>query len=351
MGSISDAIKVNVSVIPATALLTQYGVPAIVGESTCSTKNTPKKYTAIEAVGTDHGTSSKLYIAASSAFDQGARTVYLVSMTVATAGSPTATEVETALGTLASYASNNQITGVCLAGIGCDQSTLTAKLKTFAENHDQIFTVTNPNGESVSEITSVVPALSSANGYFLAHADADQTGDIAAAALGMLSVLKPWVTPFWKVIDTDVNAYFTPSEGAALEAVKANYIIDLGDGTNRMSQAYTTLTNGTPKFIDITRFRYYVALTIQNAIAQYRMATEKIPYNETGLKYIRGEIKGVLETLVSVGAISEYTVTMPDISSIEAADIENRRLTGTKVGFKYSGDMQYYVVDLIMEAI
>jgi hypothetical protein len=351
MGSISQTIKVNVSVIPATALLTQYGVPAIVGESTSSTKNTPKKYTSIDTVGTDHGTSSKLYIAARSAFDQGVRTIYLVSMTVATAGSPTATEIETALDTLGSYATNNLITGVCLAGIGCDQSSLTAKLKTFAETNDLIFTVTNPNGESVSEIASAVPALSSANGYFLAHADSNQTGDIAAAALGTLSVLKPWVTPFWKSIDTDVNAYFTPSEGTTLEAAKANYIADLGDGTNRMSQAYTTLATGTPKFIDITRFRYYVALTIQNAIAQYRMATEKIPYTATGLKYIQGEIAGVLESLISAGAISSYTVTMPDINDIDAADIENRKLSDINVRFKYSGDMQDYEVNLIMEAI
>jgi hypothetical protein len=351
MGNISQAITINASVVAASTLLTQYGTPAIVGESTYSTKDTPKKYTALTTVGTDHGTSSKVYIAAEAAFAQGVRAIYVVAINASTAGTPTATEVEAALATLGAFATNHLITGICLAGIGSDKDTLTAKLKTFAEANGLIFTVTNTNGATAAEIVADVTALSSANGYFLAHADSDQTGDVAAAALGTLSVLKPWVTPYWKEITSDVNAYFAPSDGATLEAAKVNYILDLGDGVNRMSQALTTLTTGTPKYIDITRSKYYIALTLQNAIAQYRIATEKIPYTATGLKYIAGELSGALEKLISVGAISVYTVTMPDIDSIDAADIEDRKLTGVKVSGTLAGDMHAFEIDLTLEAI
>ena len=351
MGSIQDAIVIDVSVVSVDTTRTMYGTPAIVGESTYSTKDSPKKYTSLAAVGTDHGTSSKIYTAAKAIFAQGCKNLYAVSMTVATAGSPTATEVETALATLANYAKNRLIHGVCLAGISSDSTTLTAKLKTFADTNRVIFTVTNPNGATVAEITAAAPALSSANGYFLAHADTNQTGDVAAAALGLLSVLKPWVSPYWKEIVVGVDTFFTPDDGPTLEAARANYVIDLGDDVTRMSQAITTKDDGDPKFIDITRTKYYVAQVLQNAIAQYRIATEKIPYTATGLKYIAGEIKGAMESLVSLGALSEYTVTMPDIDDIDASDKADRRLTGVVIWARNAGDIQEFTIPLTLEAI
>ncbi|PKG32191.1 hypothetical protein, partial [Methanoregula sp.] len=211
MGNIPDAIKINASVVPATRFVTQWGTPAIVGESTYATKDTPKLYTSIDAVKTDHGTSSKITVAATAIFAQGVRRLYAVAINAATPGTPTATEVETALATLDTYATSRLINGVCLAGIESDESALTAKLKTFADTNNVIFTVTNPNGATVANITSATPALSSANGFFLAHADSDQAGDVAAVALGLLMALKPWVSPFWKEVVTDVDAFFLPS--------------------------------------------------------------------------------------------------------------------------------------------
>jgi hypothetical protein len=351
MGSISDAIKINASVVPAIRFVTQWGIPAIVGESTYLTKNTPKAYTTIDAVKTDHGSSSAISVAAAAIFDQGVRKLYAVAMTVASAGNPTATETETALATLTTYASGRLINGVCLAGIGSDKDTLTAKLKTFADTNNVIFTVTNPDGATVANITAKTGALSSANGFFLAHNDADQTGDVAAAALGLLMALKPWVTPYWKEIVCDVNAFFLPSQGPTLEAALANYVTDLGDGVTRISQGLTTKSDSNPKFIDITRTKYYLSLVIQNAIATYRIATEKIPFTAAGLKFIEGEIKGALEGAKSDGAISDYTVTMPTLAEIDDADLEDRKLSGVKIWARLAGDIQEFDLDLILEAI
>lgn len=351
MGSIQDAIVISVSVVSVDATKTMYGIPAIVGESTYSTKDSPKKYTSLATVGTDHGTSSKIYTAAEAIFAQGCKYLYAVAISAATPGSPTATEVETALATLALYAKNRLIHGVCLAGIHSDSTTLTAKLKTFADTNSVIFTVTNPDNATVSQITTAAAALSSANGYFLAHADTNQTGDIAAAALGLLSVLKPWISPKWKELTVDVNEFFTPTDVVSLEAAHINGVIDLGDDITRMSQALTTQEDGDPKFIDITRVKYYVAQVTQTAIAQYLLASEVVPYTAAGLKYIASEIKNAMEGLVSDGALAEYTVTMPSIDDIEPSDKADRRITGIKIKIKNAGAIQEMVIPITLEAI
>lgn len=351
MGNIPDAITIDASVVPATRFATQWGTPAIVGESTYSTKDTPKLYTTIDAVKADHGTSTAITIAATAIFAQGVRRLYAVAITAATPGTPTATEVETTLDTLSTFASGRLINGVCLAGICSDQTTLTAKLKTFADANNVIFTVTNDNGATVSEITGAMAALSSANGFFLAHADTDQAGDVAAAALGLLMALKPWVSPFWKEIDADIDEFFLPSQGPTLETALANFVTDLGDGITRVSQGLTTQSAGNPKFIDITRTKYYMAAALQNAIASYRIATEKIPFTAAGLKYIEGELKAALENIRTLGAISEYSITMPLIGDIDPDDIQDRKLSGVYIWAKLAGDMQEFDLNLTPEAI
>lgn len=351
MGNIPQDIVINASVVPATTLRPQYGVPAIVGESSYTTKDAPKAYTSLAAVKTDHGTATKISIAAEAIFAQGSRSLYAVAINASTPGTPTATEVETSLATLESYAQNRVIHGVCLAGIESDENTLTAKLLEFADDNSVIFTVTNPNGATVSAITAKTGALSSANGYFLAHADADQAGDVAAAALGLLMVLKPWLTPKWRELVCDVNAFFLPNEWSTLETAKANYVTDLGDGIIRISQSYTTKSDGNPRFIDVTRTKNYVAQVLQNAIATYRIATEKIPFTSTGIKYIEGEIRGAMDGLVKLGALSDYRIMMPTLDTIPDEDQQQRRMSGISVWARLAGDVQEIEMDLVLEAI
>ena len=351
MPSIPNAITVDASVVPATSRQTQWGVPAVVGESTYAPKNTPKLYTNIDEVKTDHGASTAVTTAARAIFAQGARKLYAVAAQVALAGSPTATEIETALATLTNYATNRLVHGVCLAGIYSDDADLTAKLKAFADAKNLIFTVTNPAGASVATITGATAALSSPNGFFLAHADAAYTGDIAAAALGKLMVLKPWVSPYWKGIDCDVDAYFDPDDEPVLEAAEVNYVADLGDGVNRISSALLTQSDNTPRFIDITRTKYYLVATLQNAIAAYRMATEKIPYTPAGLKFIEGEILETMERVVTAGALSSYQVTMPDFDQIPDSDLQARRLSGIYIWARMAGEIHEFALNLTLEAI
>ncbi|PKG31536.1 hypothetical protein, partial [Methanoregula sp.] len=187
--------------------------------------------------------------------------------------------------------------------------------------------------------------------FHLAYARTNRAGCAVAVRLVRMTALKPWISPFWKEVVTGVDAFCVPNEGPTLEAGKENYITDLGDGVTRVSQGLTTKSDSSPKFIDITRTKYYIALILQNAIASYRIATEKIPYTAAGLKFIEGELKGAMESVKALGAISDYSITMPLIDDIDPTDIQNRKLSGVRLWGKLAGDMQEFDMDLMLEAI
>jgi|GEM_PF-2187900 hypothetical protein len=341
---IGDAITINVVTEEVTRAAIEWGTPAVVGESDYTSKNSPKLYASLDAVKTDHGETSNVYKAAQAIFAQGIRRLYAVAIDAAVPGSPTATEVQTALNTLASYAENKEIHGVCCAGI--TDTTLLAELKSFADSNNVIFTATNANGDSVSTITTAVGNLSSSNGFFLAHNDSDTTEDVAAAALGVLMALKPWETAFWRAINTDVDEYFAPGDVPTLESGKANVILNLA-GANRISNGLTT--GGDPKFIDITRTKYYTVTAIQDSIANLRLRMAKIPWSDAGLEYVRGAIASALESMVRDGALSSYDIVMPSLDSIPEADRQNRKLTGVQVTATLAGDIHEFSLNLTIQ--
>jgi|Deesub1362A_J573_1020465.scaffolds.fasta_scaffold00761_15 hypothetical protein len=341
---VGDAIVINTVLETAAMPAREWGVPAVVGESAYTTKNTPKLYYSLADVKTDHGDTSDVTKAAQAIFTQGVRKLYAVSMDVTTPGSPTATEVETVLNTLAPYAENKQIHGVCLAMI--TDTTLLAKLQAFADTNNVIFTVTNANGDDVTTITTAVSNLVSANGFFLAHSDSDIDEDVAAAALGIIMTLKPWNTTFWRFITTAVNEYFAPGDVPTLESGKANVILDIA-GSNRISNALTT--GGDPKFIDITRTKYYSITAIQDSLASLRLRMAKIPYTPAGIEYVRAAIAQALEGMMGDGALSSYTIVMPDYDSISDTDKSNRILKDVYVTATLAGDIHTFNLNLTIQ--
>ncbi|WP_309491824.1 hypothetical protein [Candidatus Hecatella orcuttiae] len=344
MPDVGDAIVINTVLETAAMPAREWGTPAVVGESDYASKNSPKLYYSLADVQSDHGSTSNVAKAAQAIFAQGVRKLYAVSMDVSNPGSPTATEVENALNTLAPYAENNQIHGVCLAMI--TDTTLLAKLKDFADANNVIFTATNANGATVSDITTTVSNLASANGFFLAHNDSDFDGDVAAAALGVIMALKPWNTTFWRSINIDVNEYFALGDVPTLENGKANVILDLANA-NRISNALTT--GGDPKFIDVTRTKYYTIAAIQDSIASLRLRMTKIPYSPAGLEFVRAAIAAALETMVRDGALSSYSIVMPDFGSISESDKANRILRNVYVSATLAGDIHTFELNLTIQ--
>ena len=355
MPELNDVVVINVALETAAMPAREWGVPAIVGESTYAEKNKPKLYTSLSALANDHGSASDspLTRCAAAVFAQGVRKLYAVSMDVATPGSPTPSEIEAALNSLGGLADAGKIGGVCLADItsdeeGTDDGTnyerLCTRLKGFADTHNLIFTVTNANGESVSDILTDAGELASPNGFYVAHADPDVDEDVAGAALGVLMTLKPWITPMWKPINVGVNEYFTPDGVAQLEGGKVNAIIELSG--NRLSNGLTT--GGDPKFIDITRTKYLTIARIREELASLRLRVEKIPFTEAGLTLVEQTIVRVMNELVRIGALAEHTVVVPTLDEISDSDKANRILRNVYVSGRLAGDIHTFELNLTL---
>lgn len=342
MPELGDAIKISVTDATAAMPSREWGTPAVVGESTYLTKETPKLYYSLDAVKTDHGAGTNVTVAATALFAQGVRKLYAVSIDALAAGSPTATEVESALDSLAPYASQKLVHGVCLAQI--TDPTLLAKLKAFADANNVIFTATNAPGDSVSTITAAGSEIASGNGFFLAHADTDTTEDVAAAALGVIMTVRPWNTTFWRYINVAVNEYFAPGDVPTLEAAKINVITNRVDRVNRISNALTL--SGSPKFIDVVRTKYYAVTAIQDSVATLRLRMAKLPYTPAGLDYVRGAIAQALEGMVRTGALHTYTIAMPAFEDIPDADKANRILQNVNINAVLAGDIHTFDLNL-----
>mgnify|MGYP001164517064 CR=1 FL=1 len=342
MPELGDAIKITVTDATAAMPSREWGTPAVVGESSYATKEAPKLYYSLADVKTDHGASTDISVAATALFAQGVRKIYAVAIDAATPGSPSADEVEDALDTLAPYASQKLIHGVCLAGI--TTSALLAKLKAFADANAVIFTASNAPGDTVSAITTVASALSSGNGFYLAHADSDTTEDVAAAALGVAMTLRPWNTTFWRYVNVGVNEYFAPGDVPTLETAKVNVITNRVDGVNRISNALTL--SGSPKYIDVTRTKYYAVTAIQDSVASLRLRMTKLPYTPAGLDYVRGAIAQALEGMVRSGALHSYTISMPAFEDIADTDKANRILKNVNINAVLAGDIQTFDLNL-----
>lgn len=341
MPELGDAIKITVTDATAAMPSREWGTPAIVGESTYAAKETPKLYYSLADVKTDHDTGSDISVAAAALFAQGVRKLY-ISAVDTTAGEADAYDVEAALTPLAPYAGQKLIHGVCLAGY--TETALLAKLKDFADANNVIFTATNAPRDTVDAIITAASSLSSGNGFYLAHADSDTTEDVSAAALGVLMTLRPWNTTFWRYINVAVNEYFAPGDVPTLEAEKVNVITNRVDRVNRISNALTL--SGSPKFIDVTRTKYYAVTAIQDSVASLRLRMAKLPYTPAGLDYVRGAIAQALEGMVRSGALHSYTIAMPAFEDIPDVDKANRVLQNVNINAALAGDIHTFDLNL-----
>jgi len=342
MPELGDAIKITVTDATAAMPSREWGTPAIVGESTYATKETPKLYYSLAAVKEDHGAETDISVAAAALFAQGVRKIYAVAIDAATAGSPTATEVGDALDTLAPLRQREAHP----RGLpGPDHRRSPARQAQDVRRREQRhFHGHQRPGDTVGAITTAASALSSGNGLYLAHADTDTTEDVAAAALGVVMTLRPWNTTFWRYINVAVNEYFAPGDVPTLEAAKINVITNRVDRVNRISNALTL--SGSPKFIDVTRTKYYAVTAIQDSVATLRLRMAKLPYTPAGLDYVRGAIAQALEGMVRTGALHTYTIAMPAFEDIPDADKANRVLQNVNINATLAGDIHTFDLNL-----
>ena len=352
MPSVANAIVIRASVVPLAARSSQYGVAAVVGLSDADGKNTPREYTQLSTLLTDHGADTPVGVAATAAFENGVGSLYVVSIS-ATADQPTADEVAAALDTLLPHVTTHDVAGVCLAGIYSDQPELLKKLAAFAETNQGIFTVTHPAGTEAADIVSAAKQIDRGHGMFVAHADLDFTGGIAAATLGQIMTLHPAYRIGWTAVDAAVTKYFSAADVETLETGRVNAVLLLrNDGRIYLSNQLT-LTQQPEKsqYLDTLRKTQWIVSNLQDDLATFMLNTPYIRYDDVGFAYIEGQIMATLERLKGDNQVlSSYEIAMPKLADIPAASQRERVLTGIQILVKAPGDVQGMVIPLTVEA-
>lgn len=390
MPNIEDAIQINISLETTTPAAYDWGIPVIVGEKEITVTNPGVGETrAYQTTTTVNGTESTLVAAnkpvlcysvtdvqkafgsattntagtvigstavksAQDLFKQGVRKCYVVAVEAGLAaniGNPLATDYETALNGIVPLAMDSKIAGVILAHqTGIDQL---LKLKTFAETYKVLFAATNTPTSSVhSDASSIIAAyitasggnLKSKYGFFLAGADPSSTSDLAAAALGTMTLYEPWYTMMWKAITSDDTVYFTAAQITILENSGVNGV-KLVSGQNVISGGVCT-KGSDYLYIDITRTESYLNNQIRDALISLRLKSGKIPYDQSGINIIRGALVGAMDGCAKGGAIASYTVTMPNFSDTTETDRTNRILNNVTVKCRLAGDIHLFVIGL-----
>jgi len=354
MPNIADAIQITVTIENSAANAVEWGVPCIVGEqavvegaygSGLYAVNTPKLYTNAEAVKTDHG-EGDLYNACVVCFNQGVRKLYAMAVAFATPGTWVAETLTTSFASIHDLAVNGSFSGMCLAGTP-SIAAMTA-MKTWADTHNIVFTATNvPVADfhaGISTVVSDITALASRNGVYLACANTTGAGHIAAAALGVLMTLEPWISPYWDALNTTVTKDITRDDIVTIEAANGNGIVTI-TGYPRFSNGKTTL-GGDYKYIDITRTQYYAMSRIKNSLIAFRLNMAKIPYTNAGIESVKTAIESPLETMKRAGAISEYSIVVPDIDDIAVEDKADRILSGVTVNCTIPGDIFGFAINM-----
>lgn len=362
MPNVNDFIQIDVTIESTSPQATSWGVPVILGlqetgdgafAGSADKLGVLTPYYSSAQVLEDHGDGT-LYKAAVSCFAQGVKKLYAYALDIAdlTTFIPTGTEITTALtGTdIKNYVADGTIGGVCLAAM-YNESQLTA-LKDFADDYNVIFTASNlPNGDSSASLDSasaIMSAIASRNGFFIYIPEVDDEMDGAAAALGLLMCLEPWASPFMKALSLPVTKFLVPSlVTTAEDTYKMNTVSKIGT-VIRLTNGLTTI-GGTDKFIDIPRTQYYAVKLIRAAVLKLRISAKKIPYTEAGLETVKTTIMGAMESLLRVGAISEYTVQMPEFESIDASDRAARVLKNVLISCQLAGDIHEFNMSLTME--
>lgn len=342
MPDVRNAITITTSVVASARPINQWGTPVVFGKSTYATKNTPKAYSLQTDVIADHGETSEISLATASIFKQGVTAVYVVAVTMV-GSTATAGEMTTACATCNALIGAGSIHGAVFAAITSD--TILESLQTWIDAQKIIGVAMGDYTTSVSSQVSVALGLSSKNLVFVAYKGSEGVDDIAAATLGAIMVMKPWVTPAWKAVSCDVDEYFTPAEVASLETGRICAMINF-NAQNRLSTSYSTLS--TTMHINSTRIQYYLEEQIKNNVALGVMSAEKVPFTEKGLEVVRGFIVAPLEAAVREGALASYTVVMPQMAAISAEDKTARLLKNVSIGAVSAGDIQTFSLGMTL---
>lgn len=164
----------------------------------------------------------------------------------------------------------------------------------------------------------------------------DTDNDIDAAWVGLNAPEDPGsLTWAFKELSGVSPDELTDTEKAAIQKKHANTYTEVA--------GISITQNGvvaSGEYIDIIRGTDFIQARLEERLFTAIAASKKIPYTAQGQDIFRSVVKGVLQLGIDQGifsAVPEPTVTVPEISTIPAADKKNRVLKDLTFQVVYAG--------------
>lgn len=268
------------------------------------------------------GTSSATYRAASVAFANGADQLYIVKKKE---------EEETS----AALNRANSMSGwYAIASAEDSETGKYDEIAVWAEANNKLFGFTADCSESVES-----PVRDSYNytfGFGTKHFEEEGNNHFLAIAVlaKCLSFRAGSETWAYKQLTSIVADDFSSSEIEALDEAKLNYYVPCAG--KDITLPGKTLSG---EWIDVIRFRDYIANNIQTRVYNLFVQNPKVPYTNAGIALIQSQIIAALKEGQQVGGIAEdeydgdgnlipgFTTSVPSSSAVSAADKSSRTLS------------------------
>jgi hypothetical protein len=210
---------------------------------------------------------------------------------------------------------------------------------TWTESNERIYIAhTMDSGVPTSAIDDIASTLRD-NSFRRTHAQYQRTGhgDFPdAAMLGRMLPTEPGAAT-WEYKTLAGVPVDDPS------ATEKTYLADKNAGWyESLSGANVTrnsrMADGT--FIDVVIFTDWLRVRIQERIAAFFIARDKVPYTDGSVEALKGEISAVLKLGIAVGGLAADpapTVTAPKVADVPVADRENRHLPDIRFSARLAG--------------
>ena len=318
--------------------------------------NTPRLYTTLSAVATDHGSTSEIYKAAQSVIAAGAGHFNIINAKSNTAGTLT---YATCLATLESEGIDYDIMVPCI-----DVGTTSAVdadfqlMATHAITYKKALMCPLTNMSSATDVRTAFKKIATPSDCMWAVAYKDDTYTAATLAGdmgGSVAVSKPWISMSYCPSNSIGDAKYTRAQIQTMENMPDTGLIRINTVTKGVGKAiYSSgkaLATGT--FLHRFRATQYADENLDNVvtdlIVRNREMGRNIPYTNGGIAQVVSVITTECNRFQSIGMVAEddnaagtkgYYISYPQLKDISDADIVAGNLPDIEVLIYLAGAIE-----------
>ena len=318
--------------------------------------NTSRLYTTLSAVATDHGSTSEIYKAATSALAAGAAHFNIINTKSNTTGTLT---YATCLATLENEGIDYDIMVPCI-DIGTT-SAVDANFQlmaTHAITYKKVLICPLTNMSSATDVRTAFGKIATPSDCMWAVAYKDDTYTAATLAGdmgGSVAVSKPWISMSYCPSNSIGNSTYTRAQIDTMENIPDTGLIRINTVTKGVGKAIYSSGKALAPGTFLHRFRatQYADVNLDNVvtdlIVRSREMGRNIPYTNGGIAQVVSVISTECGRFQSIGMVAEdddaagtkgFTISYPHLKDISDADIVAGNLPDIEVMIYLAGAIE-----------